>query len=132
MDKAKILVFDNADYLLSTYKYLLERDGYEVTFVYNDKEAINLLDKEDYDLLLFDIQHAPLDSGMLFIKEALDDLEIIHKKHPKLPIIAVSTEPAVNRADVDFKELGVIEGIEKPFEANKLSQSIKEALKKKG
>lgn len=132
MDKGKILVLDNADYLLSTYKYLLERDGYDITFVSKDKEAIELLEKEDYDLLLFDIPHAPFDSEMFFMKSALDDLEIIHKRHPKLPIIALSTEPNIYRADIEFRELGVVKGIEKPFEAKILSESVKEALKKKG
>lgn len=132
MDKGKILVLDNADYLLSTYELLLKRDGYEVTFVSKDKEAIELLEKEDYDLLLFDIPHAPFDSEMFFMKSALDDLEIIHKRHPKLPIIALSTEPNIYRADIEFRELGVVKGIEKPFEAKILSESVKEALKKKG
>ena len=77
----KILVAEDNDsnYILMTYvlkgKYNMERAR-------NGKEAVEMADRSDYDLVLMDIKMPVMDG--------LEATAIIKKRHPNLPVVALT------------------------------------------
>ena len=54
-EKSRVLVVDDERNVLLTYKMLLEQQGYEATASLTAKEAIGLIEKQEFDLLLCDL-----------------------------------------------------------------------------
>jgi len=95
----------------------LERDGYRVTYARNEQEALTELDKDIFDIILFDIiiptgSDDPDDFidyvGVRLIKE------IINVRKITTPVIVISV---VNNPDVikEFEEAGVAKILQKGY-----------------
>ncbi len=55
-DKMHILVVDDELSMRELLEYMLNKEGYRVTCAENGQEAIKLMDKDSFDLLLCDIR----------------------------------------------------------------------------
>jgi len=53
--KSRVLVVDDERNVLLTYRMLLEQEGYEATATLTAKEAIRLIEKQKFDILLCDL-----------------------------------------------------------------------------
>jgi len=85
MHKKKILLVDDDPSISGLYKERLEViDGFNVTICPNGSEAIEMLDKQNFDLILLDIM-MPKIGG-------LDVLDVIKskEKYQKIPIIMLT------------------------------------------
>ena len=51
----KILVVEDEVHLAKVLKFNLEREGYQITLVYNGQSAVEILGEEDFDLMILDI-----------------------------------------------------------------------------
>jgi len=58
MTQDKILVIDNEPRMVDSLKTLLSMEGYNVTGEQNSLKALELLDKEAFDLIISDIKNA--------------------------------------------------------------------------
>lgn len=76
MKDEQILVVDDEVYILEACRRILERSGFNVTALNSGIDALKLLDREDFDLLLTDVR-MPEISG-------LDILKSFKKKKPVL------------------------------------------------
>ncbi|MFY0674521.1 MAG: response regulator [Bacteroidia bacterium] len=90
---------------------------YEVA--YNGKEAVELVEKNNYDAVLMDLQMPIMDGfeATKFIREKLE------KPKNKIPIIALTADVMLSEKTRAF-EAGIDDYITKPFDANKLFGSI--------
>ncbi|MCH9006407.1 response regulator [candidate division KSB1 bacterium] len=80
--KGKILWVDDEIELLRSHIIFLEERGYEVTPVTNADDAIALIDREHFDMILLD--------EMMHGKDGITALGEIKEKHPSLPVVMVT------------------------------------------
>jgi len=68
--KSRVLVVDDERNVLLTYRMLLEQEGYDATASLTAKEAIRLLDKQKFDILLCDLSLEEKRTGFEVINAA--------------------------------------------------------------
>jgi CheY-like chemotaxis protein len=91
IETKKILWIEDSAYLLRGLVRPLEKKGYRVTYALNEKEAIDYLKKDEFQLILFDII-IPAGSdqdyiefvGVRLAKTIINDMKI------KTPIVGIS------------------------------------------
>ncbi len=117
-----ILVLDDEPIILELCVEFLSSEGYKVDIVSNGKEALSLLQKNDYDVVISDMKMPSL-SGAEFYK-------IVNEKYPKVAkrIIFV-TGDMLNVETKAFLESTNNPYLIKPFKLNELRNIIKEVLK---
>lgn len=100
---------------------ILEMSGCDVKWVTDGKEALSLLEKESFDLILTDI-HMPRMDGIVFIQE-------IRKKQirPAKFIVALTADTEANGGQT-FQDIGYDGHIQKPFKINELRAYINALL----
>jgi len=118
-----VLIVDDSEMNRDTLSRRLKHEGFKTTMAANGQEALDLIKRKDFDLVLLDI--------MMPIMNGYQVLEIIKadKKLRKLPVIMVS---AVEDIDSVMKctELGADDYLTKPFDPVLLKAAIARALKK--
>jgi DNA-binding response OmpR family regulator len=75
----KILVVDDDLHIQRLYKEEFEDDGYEVVVASNGKEALEMFEKEDPDIVTLDIFLPDMD-GIHILRQ-------MKEKNPKIPVI---------------------------------------------
>jgi signal transduction histidine kinase/CheY-like chemotaxis protein len=118
-NKSILLVDDNQINLIVSEK-ILELDGYSVITCKNGVEALNLLSKTDFDLVLMDL-HMPKMDGEETVKE-------IRKTNNIIPIILITASSIANQWDY-YKSLGFNDFIVKPYDKYNFLQKITKVLK---
>ena len=119
---ARILVVEDCENLRGLFQKTLAAAGHAVTVASEGNDAIRILDKGDFDLLVTDI-----------IMPGLDGFEVIQaakKKFPKLPIIAISgggRNGAMLYLSV-ARKFGVQKTLAKPFIVEELCVAADEIL----
>ncbi len=122
----KLLVAEDNKLNQILIKKILSSSGIEIKLVENGKEAIALLEKNDFDLILMDIQMPVMDGYQAteYIRSHFDNAP--RKKN--IPIIALSA--AVTEAErKKAKRLGMNFFIPKPFKEEEVFSTIKNAVK---
>lgn len=116
-----ILICEDNKLALKTISVVLEREGFKSDTAENGNEAIDLLKKNKYDLLIVDI-HLPFHSGLELVKYLRTDLK---RKTPVLIVTAFSDPQMQKQA----AELGIDGYILKPFNPTDLLQKIRTIIK---
>jgi two-component system nitrogen regulation response regulator NtrX len=116
---AKILIIDDERAIRSTLREILEYEDYEVEDVDNGIDGLELIRKNDFDLVLCDIKMSRMD-GMEVLSEGL----IIK---PDLPFIMISGHGTVETA-VEASKKGAFDFISKPPDLNRLLITVRNAL----
>lgn len=123
MNKKKILVVDDERDIVTTVKYMLEEESYEVYTAYDGKEALAVVKRERPDAVILDLKLPGL-PGEEVCRRIRKDEEI-----SSTPIIMVTAKDL----DVDRvvgRVIGANYYITKPFEMEDLLFKIKECLYK--
>ena len=123
MDEKSILIIENEQQLLSSMKFVLASNRFNVFTANNGKHALNLLSSSkevSIDLIITDILMPEL-NGLEFIKE-------INKQNINIPIIAI-TAFGNKELFTQLCILGCIDYIEKPFDKSTLLERVKNILK---
>lgn len=107
---------------MKTLSVVLEREGFDAHTAEDGNRALELLKKNDYDLLVMDI-HLPYRSGLELVKFVRSDQG---KDTPALILTAFS-DPQMQR---QAGELGISGYIVKPFNPAELIAKIKSILNK--
>jgi len=114
-----ILVVDDELSMRELLEYMLTKEGYRVTCAATGKEAINLLRKETYDLLLCDIRLGDI-SG-------IDVLKASKQSNPDTVVILISAFATTETA-VEAMNQGAYDYVPKPFDKDELLVTIAKAL----
>jgi hypothetical protein len=119
----KILVGEDSSIIINLTKSVLAFENYSMKAARNGKQVLELLEKEDFDLILMDLSMPVLDGVECtkMIRALADPIK------SKLPIIAISGN--INNYTMDeFRKLGFNEFIQKPLDFDKLLATVKKYL----
>jgi CheY-like chemotaxis protein len=118
----RILVVDDNDQIRDTLSLLLEQAGHELIDVPNGKLALNLLKKEQVDLIITDIIMPEM--------EGIDLITAIRSLDPHAKIIAISGGGRVDaRLCLSLADkLGADRILQKPFGKSALLSTVAELL----
>lgn len=115
----RILVVDDESLVRTMIGVTLEREKYDVRLASSGNEALELLERFGFDLVLTDIVMSDI-NGMAL-------LERIHLQHPQLPVVMVSAVHDIGVA-IDSMRRGAYDYLLKPFEREHLLGTVHRAL----
>jgi len=116
-----LVVEDDAD-ILKLMQFTLENSGYTVLKAQQGRQALELLQQHDVDLITLDIM-MPVMDGLTAIKEIRYNLQ------SSTPIIVVSAKGEESDI-ITALELGADDYLTKPFSMNILSSKIRAVLRR--
>lgn len=109
--KGTILLAEDDDYLREFVKDALEDENYAVTSCANGQEALDLFDKNKFDICLLDI--------MMPVKDGFTVAKKIRQQTDVMPIIFISTK-ALIEDKIEGYQKGADDYIVKPFNMKEL------------
>lgn len=114
----QILVIDDNNDIVELLKTLLESVGYDVSTSNSGKESLDLIRKEEYEIVLLDIT-MPDFSGLDVIQSLKDSGDLEKNK------IILFTAAAISDAEIKkWKEFGIKDCLRKPFDPALLFETI--------
>ncbi|NOR87275.1 MAG: response regulator [Bacteroidales bacterium] len=120
--KKTILIVDDSESIRNLVQFTLEGANFHVISANNGKEALDHFTGQEIHLLLTDL-HMPIMSGMELIKEVRKLNTYLY-----MPILFLTTETQVG-IKKEAKESGATGWIVKPFDADKLINTIRKVLR---
>jgi len=120
MDKKKIVLAEDNSTLSLLLKFRLEKEGFELLMAVDGKEAIELIENHNPDLVLTDIM-MPFFSGLEVISHMRNKLEV------DTPVIVFSSAGQEEMVLKAFN-LGANDFMGKPFSPNELVIRVKRLL----
>jgi len=120
--KNTILVVDDEKMTRMNLFHVLTKEGYEVDMASSGSEAMEIIDKEPYDLVITDLKMDKIDGLML--------LDSIKKINPGTEVIIITGYATVLTA-VDAIKRGSFHFIAKPLKLDEIRSTVKIALSKK-
>lgn len=119
---SKILICDDDETLCYLLKEELLTEGFKIDITYNGKTAIESLSKNNYDILLLDLEmkQMPGEEVLAFVKENFPSVQVI--------ILTGKTEM---RSAINCIKNGAYDFIPKPYEFSQLLITIDRALEHK-
>ena len=121
----KILLVEDYEGNIIIALHYLEEEGFEVTSVLNGEEALQALEKEDYDLVLMDVEMPIMDGyeATRVIRQRQSDGKLKH-----FPIIGTTANAFIEDRDKCFAA-GMDDYISKPFDFKFLIEKIRKLIK---
>jgi two-component system, cell cycle sensor histidine kinase and response regulator CckA len=118
-----ILLVDDEDLILEVGQAMLDALGYQSVRAGGGKQALALLADpgQSFDLVIVDLIMPGLDGGKVF--------DMIRAAHPELPVI-LSSGYSINGQATAIMARGCNGFIQKPFNINELSRTLREVLGK--
>ena len=113
-----VLVVDDEDVIRETVREILTDEGYRVIAALDGSEVLNLVAKEDPDVILLDVWMPEMD-GIVLLKQ-------IRREHPEARVIMISGHGSIHTA-VTATKLGAFDFIEKPLSLDGLLATIERA-----
>ncbi len=121
-DRPKILLIEDTTSLARLYEQYLVSENVDVISVETGKEGLTELEKETPAVILLDIE-LPDMNGMEILK---------HVQQKQLPcsVVVITAHGSINTA-VEAMRDGAYDFIVKPFNANRLHVTVKNALERR-
>jgi two-component system response regulator PilR (NtrC family) len=116
---SSILVVDDELSMRELLEYMLTKEGYQVTCAKSGREAIDLLGKKRFDLMLCDIRLGDI--------TGLDVLRASKKNDSDIVAIMISAYASTESA-VEAMNEGAYDYVPKPFNTDELMDTIAKAL----
>jgi two-component system response regulator HydG len=117
--KHRVLVIDDDPTFCRMLEGFLQRKGMEAEGVFSGEEALNLLQKKTFDIILSDYR--------LPEKDGIDLLDEIREEHGSIPFI-IMTSYADIRIAVRAMKLGAFDYVTKPVNPDEILLSINNAI----
>ena len=105
-ENIKILVVDDEPIVIRSAKRILGAEGYDVDGAGGGREAIIMMEKKNYDLVLTDLKMPEVDGITL--------MRWIRKSRPETGIVVITGYPSQETIK-EALELGIIDYVPKPF-----------------
>ncbi len=120
--KAKVLLVDDEEDFVENLSQRLEMRGLKVTAANRGEEAVELVDKQEFDAIVLDLAMPGMDG--------LEALRRIREKHPEAEIIMLTGHGSI-KSSIEAMKLGAEDFLEKPVDMKELLQKISEARDKR-
>ena len=117
--KPKILLIDDEKSILSSLSPALEEEGFSVKTGRSAEDALSILERESFDLLMLDI--------WLPGRDGLELLGMVKERWPELAVLMISGHGTIETA-VKATKLGAFDFLEKPLNLEKVILTIRHAL----
>jgi DNA-binding NtrC family response regulator len=118
----RILVAEDEEIARDNLEHILKKEGYEVFTAQNGLKAIQLLEKNEFDLVITDLKMPNIDGMQL--------LKAVKEKHPETEILMITGYATVSTA-VEAMQKGAYSYIPKPFKIEELRIQVQRALEKR-
>jgi CheY-like chemotaxis protein len=118
--KSRVLVVDDERNVLLTYRMLLEQEGYDATASLSAKEAIGLVGKQKFDLLLCDLSLEEKRTGFEVINAA-------RERNAKVPAVLLTGYASPEAAE--YARENDVAVLYKPIEIEEFLRTIAMLLK---
>lgn len=121
---SKILIIEDESAIRRVLKKIIseENDSYQVFEAEDGLEGVEMVQKEDFDLILCDVKMPKMDG--------VEVLEKIKKVKSEIPIVMISGHGDLELA-VNTMRLGAFDYISKPPDLNRLLNTVRNALDRK-
>lgn len=121
-NQKKLVIVEDSDCIREAVVFALQKSGFEVRSAANGLEAIAILNGEEFDFVLTD-----------YYMPGMNGLELIrwmrgNDQYKRLPVVVLTTE---SQRDIilQAKNAGATGWIHKPFEIEKLIQTIRRIIR---
>jgi DNA-binding NtrC family response regulator len=118
---SKILIIDDERSIRNTLKDILEYEKYQVDLAEEGTAGLELVKKNEYDIVLCDIKMPGMDG--------IEVLEKIQEEGIDTPVVMISGHGNIDTAVESIKK-GAYDFIEKPLDLNRLLITIRNAMDK--
>ncbi len=117
-----ILVVDDEPIARANLEYILRKEGYQVSTAGNGLEALELVKKKDFELILTDLKMEKMDGIQL--------LESVKQLAPQTDIVMITGYATVSSA-VDALKKGAAHYLPKPIDLDELRSTVSQIKEKK-
>jgi two-component system, NtrC family, response regulator AtoC len=119
----RIVIIDDEESMRHMLSIILKKEGYDVVSAEGGRQAIKILEKDDFDFILCDIR-MPEMSGMEFLK-TITSLTPDH--WPLTPVVIMMSAYGGVDTAIECMKLGAYDYISKPFKADEIILTLKKA-----
>jgi CheY-like chemotaxis protein/glycine cleavage system H lipoate-binding protein len=120
--KARILAVDDEGIVLDSFRRILVLEGYNVDTVENGPEALNLVQRNDYDFVFTDLK--------MPIMDGVEVVAAVKHLRPDVDVVVITGYATIETA-VETMKHGASEYVQKPFSAEELSEFVNKLLVKR-
>ena len=117
-----ILVVDDEPIARTNLEYVLRKEGYRVSTAANGVEALEMVGKREFELILTDLKMEKMDGMQL--------LESVKHVAPGTEIVMITGYATVSSA-VDALKKGAVHYLPKPIDLNELRSTVRQIREKK-
>ncbi len=117
--KARILVIDDDDLILSLFKETLEDEGHKVVTARTSAEGMEYIGQQDFNLIFLDLKMPDIDGAEL--------LKQIKNIKPTIPVTVITGYPGSEMMERALKQ-GPFGVMEKPFTAHDIIGAVNSFL----
>lgn len=117
--KAKILAVDDEEIVLSSFRKILALDGFSIDTVERGKEALGLIQKNDYDFVFVDLKMPEMDG--------IDVTKAVKHLRPDIDVIVITGYASIESA-VETMKYGAMDYVQKPFTEDELVDFVNKSL----
>lgn len=118
----RFLVVDDNEDIRDVFCRLVERAGHDASTAYDGQDAVEILERERFDVMLLDLT-MPRMTGVEVVRWLRDRPDVA----PELRIVVISAWAGENRAVL--QELGITTVMQKPLRIQQLTDLIAETLR---
>ncbi|MBM4432636.1 MAG: response regulator [Chloroflexi bacterium] len=119
MDKNSVLIVDDEPIVRESIRDWLEDAGYQVATAETGEEALELIDRQDFSVMVLDLR-LPGKTGIKVLKE-------VKTQRPWIKAIIITAYPSAETAE-EATRLGAADYLIKPFAPDDLEKLIRETL----
>ncbi len=125
MSAKRVLIAEDSSVIQNLARKILEFQNYDITSVKNGEQVMQILDKEDFHILLLDI-NMPVMDGMECVRQVR---ALPNKTKAEVPIVAI-TGNAKNYTEEEFKTAGFSDVLVKPLNFDRLVEVVNQLTDK--
>lgn len=118
--KERILIVEDEKDVNRLLAHTLQDSGYETVSVYNGMDAVSIMEKENFDMVMLDLM-LPYKSGDEVLREIREKSDI--------PVLIISAKDMV-RTKIDLLTLGADDYITKPFDLGEVTARVLSNLRR--
>lgn len=122
MKKPRILLVDDEVVFANNLLKLLSKRGYDSVVAYNGADAVAMVEKREFDVIILDMKMPGMD-GIATLKE-------IKKKVPSVEIVILTGHGSIE-SGIEGMQLGAFDFLMKPVSIDDLQEKVSEAYWRK-
>lgn len=120
MANRAVLVVDDEFSIRNLLYEFFSKEGYGVRLAENGRQALELIEKESFEVCLVDLKLPGVD-GMEVVRA-------IHRLNPDIPVIMMTGYPTFNSVMEALRQ-GIYDYVVKPFKVSELAYMVEQAIR---